>query len=57
MSVASILKVKGGEVVTASAEASVGDPIPLTVRIRGPEPMPGVRPPDQTVQRQGHERL
>jgi hypothetical protein len=35
--------------ISASArdkEANVGDPVPLTVKITGPEPMEGVAPPD-----------
>ncbi len=38
------------EASAANAEANVGDPVPLTIVIRGPEPMPGLVPPDLSLQ-------
>ncbi len=38
------------EAASTNTEANVGDPVPLTITIRGPEPMPGLSPPDLTQQ-------
>jgi hypothetical protein len=38
------------EASAAASEANVGDPVPLTIVIRGPEPMPGLTPPDLSLQ-------
>ncbi len=38
------------EASAAASEANVGDPVPLTIVIRGPEPMPGLTPPDLSRQ-------
>lgn len=38
------------EASATNAEANVGDPVPLTIVIRGPEPMPGLVPPDLSLQ-------